>query len=47
MSAENRDFADQGIAVVVISPFALGVDVGEAFASLVPDADAFSNWRDF
>ena len=43
---ENGDVADQGIAVVVVSPFALAVKVGEAFASLVSDAHAFSDWRE-
>ncbi len=43
---ENGDVADQGIAVVVVSPFALAVKVGEAFASLMSDADAFSDWRE-
>ena len=43
---KNGDVADQGIAVVVISPFALTVNVGEAFASVVSDADAFSDGRE-
>jgi hypothetical protein len=45
-NGENGDVTDQGIAVVVISPFSLTVNVGEAFASVVSDADAFSDGRE-
>jgi hypothetical protein len=45
-NGENGDVTDQGIAVVAVSPFALAVKVGEAFASLVSDADAFSDGRE-
>jgi hypothetical protein len=30
---------------VVVSPFALGVKVGDAFKSNVSDADGLSDWR--
>src|SRR5260370_34061243 len=46
MNAKNGDLAVQRIAVVVVSPFTLAVKVGEAFASLVSDPHAFSDWRE-
>ncbi len=36
----------QEIAGVIVSPFALGVEVGDAIESVVPDADALSHWRE-
>jgi hypothetical protein len=34
------------IARVIVSPLALAVKVGDPFESVVPDADAFSYWRE-
>jgi hypothetical protein len=46
INRQDSHFLAEEIAVVVVSPFALGVKVGNPFESVVPDAGGLSYWRD-